>query len=136
VTEGVCSLCRQRKRTHSIRNGFLICPRCVAITAKNARDGLAHRPTFSYVENSLRQLAESVMTAIGGLCQRMEIIERRQALLEARCDLTPVTNRKSDIIRDLLVAEPALSVRELQQRTGIKADTIRKVMKRTKSCVV
>src|ERR1700680_4908254 len=34
--------------------------RCTAAAAKNAYDGLEHRPTISYVRNSLKDLCDSV----------------------------------------------------------------------------
>src|ERR1039458_8550291 len=113
---------------YTIRNGFRICPRCVAVVAKNAYDGLDHRPTFQYVITSLNELAESLTRVLGKLTAHLEAVENRLALLESQADVTPVHTSKARLIQELLAANPALTVPEIQGRTGIKADTIRKIM--------
>jgi Fic family protein len=117
---------------YTIRNGFRICQRCVAVVAKNAYDGMQHRPTFQYVNSSLNELAESLARALGTLTARLETVENRLALLERQANVTPVHTSKARLIQELLAANPALTVPEIQGRTGIKADTIRKIMLRQK----
>jgi Fic family protein len=116
----------------TIRNGFRICQRCVAVVAKNAYDGLDHRPTFQYVVTSLGELAESLTRALGTLTARVEAVENRLALLESQADVTPVHTSKARLIQELLAANPALTVPDIQARTGVKADTIRRVIARQK----
>ena len=129
----ICQICKLPKPyMYTIRNGFRICQRCVAVVAKNAYDGLDHRPTFQYVTTSLNELAESLTRALGTLTARLEAVEKRLALLESQADVTPVHTSKARLIHELLVANPALTVPEIQGRTGIKADTIRKIMLRQK----
>ena len=129
----ICQVCKMPKPyMFTIRNGFRICQRCVAVVAKNAYDGLDHRPTFQYVVTSLGELAESLTRALGTLTARLEAMENRLALLERQADVTPVHTSKARLIQELLAANPALTVPEIQGRTGIKADTIRKIMLRQK----
>src|ERR1035441_1714730 len=117
---------------YTIRTGFHICQRCVAVVAKNAYDGLQHRPTFQFVTTSLTELAESLTLALGKISARLEAMENRLALLERQADVTPVHTSKARLIQELLVANPALTVPEIQGRTGIRPDTIRKIMLRQK----
>ena len=129
----ICQVCKMPKPyMYTIRNGFRICQRCVAVVAKNAYDGLDHRPTFQYVTTSLTELAESLTLALGKLAARLEAVENRLSLLESQADVTPVHTSKARLIQELLAANPALTVPEIQGRTGIKADTIRKIMLRQK----
>jgi hypothetical protein len=129
----ICQVCKMPKPyMYTIRNGFRICQRCVAVVAKNAYDGLDHRPTFQYVTTSLTELAESLTRALGTLAARIEAVEKRLALLESQADVTPVHTSKARLIQELLAENPALTVPEIQGCTGIKADTIRKIMLRQK----
>ena len=129
----ICQICKMPKPyMYTIRNGFRICQRCVAVVAKNAYDGLQHRPTFQFVTTSLTELAESLTLALGKLAARLEAVEKRLDLLESQADVTPIHTTKARLIQELLVANPALTVPEIQGRTGIKADTIRKIMLRQK----
>ena len=64
----------------------------------------------------------------GKVTARLEAVENRLALLESQADVTPVHTSKARLIQELLAANPALTVPEIQGRTGIKADTIRKIM--------
>ena len=129
----ICQVCnRPRPYVYTIRNGFRICQHCVAVVAKNAYDGLHHRTTFQYVDTSLRELAESTTRALGCLTARVEAVENRLALLESQADVTPVHISKARLIQELLAANPALTVPEIQGRTGVKSDTIRKIMLREK----
>lgn len=129
----ICQICKMPKPyMYTIRNGFRICQRCVAVVAKNAYDGLDHRTTFQYVNSSLTELAESLTRALGNLTARMEAVENRLALLESQADVTPVHTSKARLIHELLAANPALTVPEIQGRTGVRPDTIRKIMLRQK----
>ena len=127
---GTCMVCRQEKQVYTIRNGFAICPRCSAGTAKNAFDGLSHRATHQYVNRSLQEFRDSVTAALGTLVARATAIEKRLALLESRKDVTPVTTSKARVIAELLSTSPGMTIHEIQGRTGIKADTIRKTKAR------
>jgi hypothetical protein len=117
---------------YRIRNGFRICQRCVAIVAKNAYDGLQHRPTFQYVTTSLTELVESVTLALGKVTAQLAAVEKRLALLENQRDVTPVHSSKTRLIQELLTANPSLTVQDIQGRTGVKPDTIRKIILRLK----
>ena len=129
----ICQICKMPKPyMYTIRNGFRICQRCVAVVAKNAYDGLDHRPTFQYVTTSLTELAESLTRALGNLTARVAAMEDRLALLESQADVTPVHTSKARLIQELLATNPEITVPEVQGRTGIKADTIRKIMLRQK----
>jgi len=131
----ICQVCKMPKPYMlTIRNGFRICQRCVAVVAKNAYDGMQHRPTFQYVTTSLTELAESLTRALGTLTARLEAVENRLALLESQADVTPVHTSKARLIQDLLAANPDLTIREIQGRTGVRPDTIRRVIARQKQC--
>src|ERR1035441_8736756 len=91
---------------HTIRNGFRICQRCGVVVAKNAYDGLAHRPTFQYVITSLNELAESLTRALGKVTARLEAVENRLAFLDRQTNVRPAPPTKTRRIHALLAAEP------------------------------
>ena len=66
------------------------------------------------------------------LTARLEAVENRLSLLESQADVTPVHTSKARLIQELLATNPEITVPEVQGRTGIKADTIRKIMLRQK----
>lgn len=133
MPQPICHVCKMPKPyVYRIRNGFRICKRCGVVVAKNAYDGLQHRPTFQYVTTSLTELAESVTLALGKVTAQLDAVEKRLSFLESQRDVTPVHSSKTRLIQELLAANPSLSVQEIQGRTGVKPDTIRKIILRLK----
>jgi hypothetical protein len=127
MTEAQCHVCHRIKKVYTIRNGFRICSRCAAATAKNAFDALEHRATFDYVNKSLRELADSLREKLGAIELEQKIMADQIALLTAAMNIEAPKRKKSNEIRALLAENPNLTVAEIQAKTGFKADTIRKV---------
>src|SRR5579864_3639448 len=88
VTKAECHVCKLVKDVHTIRNGFRTCQRCTAVAAKNAYDGLEHRPTISYVDKSLKELRDSVAREVGAIRLLMETVDQRLTLLESAVGAT------------------------------------------------
>ena len=129
----ICQVCKMPKPyMYTIRNGFRICPRCVAAVAKNASDGLQHRTTFQYVTTSLNELAESVQRGFDSIKESHLALAKRVEFLERHRGVTPPRMNRAQTVRGLLEENPALTPTEIQKQTGIKADTIRKIMSRLK----
>jgi len=136
VAEQICGKCKQpAKWLNWFSPTWAVCNRCQANYIRTTIKAVKRRPTKNKVEDAVDKILQYVIKQNATTRAALKALEDRVILLESQRDITPAKPvSKAGTIRTMLAAEPNLTATEIQRRTGINVDTVKKVKQRLREC--